>query len=336
MTDLVAVEAKTASAERPDASSPPPLVSVIVPACNAAWSIERTLASLTTQTLADFECVIVDDGSTDDTADRARASISGDPRFALVRQPNGGVAAARNRGLRLARGAYVANLDADDVWRPQFLARAVEALERAGAQATMAFARSIWIGPDDKALIATPEPLHRVDYRELLLRNPIGNGSAAVMRRDAVLACGGWDAELVRDHGQTEDWLLQLQLAAKGDVVVIDEPLVLYRISDSSASWNLERAGQGTLEVIRRAQASGPRLPRADYWAGRSIALLALMRRARQSGHRRLALRFVAHAYLRNPLWFREPELREPFVAAPRKAARVLSRVLRKSADATA
>ena len=303
---------------------------MIVPACNAAWSIERTLASLKAQTLADFECVIVDDGSTDDTADRARASIAGDPRFALVRQSNAGVAAARNRGLRLARAGYVANLDADDLWRPPFLARAVEALERAGEAATMAFARSIWIGPDDAALIATPEPLHRVDYRELLLRNPIGNGSAAVMRRDAVLECGGWDGDLVRDHGQTEDWLLQLQLAARGPVVVVDEPLVLYRISARSASWNLERAEQGTLEVIRRAQAFAPRLPRADYWAGRSLAMLALMRRARQSGHPRLALRFAAHAYLRNPLWFRQAELREPFVAAPRKVAGLLGRVLRK------
>lgn len=314
-----------------DAAGPAPVVTVIVPAYNAAASIERTLASVRDQTLADFECLIIDDGSADDTEERAAAWIAQDQRFTLIRQPNAGVAGARNRGLRQARGRYVANLDADDMWRPEFLERAVESLERAGPGATMAFARSVWIGSDDAVLSEPPPPLRRAGFRDLLIRNPIGNGSAALMRLEAVRAWGGWDGGLVRDFGQTEDWLLQLQLAAVGEVVVIDEPLVLYRISETSASWDLRRTGTGTLEVIRRARMLPPRLPQADYRAARSFAMLALLRRARRKGDRGLAWRFAAEAYLRNPAWFREPELREPFVAAPGKVARRLRRLWAKS-----
>jgi len=305
-----------------------PAVSIIIPAYNAAWSIGRTLASLRAQTLAEFECVIVDDGSTDETASLVEDCIAGDPRFRLIRQENAGVAAARNRGLREVGGRYVANLDADDMWRPQFLSRVVEGLECAGPAATLCFARSVWVGPDDALLGEIPEPLGQADYRDILIRNPIGNGSAALMRRDVVLACGGWDAGLVQDYGSTDDWQLQLQLAALGGVVVVDEPLVLYRISLGSASWDLERSARAVIEVIRRRQAASPRLPRTDYWTARSLAMLSLLRRARQSRQPRLMVWMAAQIYLCNPAWFGEPDLRRPIVTAPGKAARLLRRLL--------
>lgn len=317
---------------RPARASAAPAVSIIIPAYNAAWSIGRTLASLQAQTLAEFECVIVDDGSTDETASLVEGRIAGDPRFRLIRQENAGVAAARNRGLREVCGRYVANLDADDMWGPQFLSRVVEGLERAGPGATLCFARSVWVGPDDTVLGEIPEPLGQADYRDILIRNPIGNGSAALMRRDMVLACGGWDADLVQDYGPTDDWQLQLQLAALGAVVVVDEPLVFYRITPGSASWDLERSARAVVEVIRRRQAASPRLPRTDYWTARSLAMLALLRRARQSRQPRLMVWMAAQIYLCNPVWFGEPDLRRPIVTAPGKAARLLCRLLPKPA----
>ena len=305
-----------------------PIVSVIIPAYNAAWSIERTLKSVQAQSLADFEAFVIDDGSTDDTAARVVAAVGDDPRFRLIRQPNGGVSAARNRGLAEARGRYVANLDSDDTWRAEFLARAVSSLEQAGAGATMAFARSLWIGKDDTPLGAPPPPLARpVTYRELLLYNPIGNGSATLMRRDAVVACGGWDVSLVRDFGPTEDWLLQLQLAARGGVVVVEEPLIHYRITETSASAALERSARAALEVVRRLQGAQPRLSRLDYWRARSLAMLWLLRRAKRSNRPGLMIWLATNMYLRNPVWFIDRELREPLVSAARKAVRGLARL---------
>src|SRR5436190_1570422 len=99
-----------------------PQVSVIVPAFNAGRTISAALASVFAQTYRDFEVIVVDDGSTDDTA--ARIAEWGD-RVLYVRQPNGGPARARNTGIGRSRGRLVAFLDADDVWLPEKLERQV-------------------------------------------------------------------------------------------------------------------------------------------------------------------------------------------------------------------
>ena len=292
-----------------------PLVSVIVPAYNARAFVGRTLASLRAQTFTDFEVIVVDDGSTDGTAAVVAEAAAADPRIRLIRQANGGVANARNRALAEARGAYVANLDADDLWRPQFLERTLAALETAGEEAVFAFARTLWIDEHDRLLPQADMRLaRRIDYRELLTRNPVGNGSAVLMRAEAVREAGGYDADLVRDFGQTEDWQLLLKLSWRGRVVAVDEPLVLYRIVPQSASHALERSARGALEVIRRCRAEGPRLRRLDYWTARSLTLLWLGRRAARMGRWGLALRLAARAYLGNPLWFTLSELRGPLI----------------------
>lgn len=292
-----------------------PTVSVIIPAYNAAEYVARTLESLRAQTFADFEAIVVDDGSQDHTADIVREFAARDSRIRLIQQPNAGVATARNRALAEARGRYLANLDSDDMWRPTFLERTVAALESAGEDAVFAFAQTLWIDEHDRLLPQAPQaPPASVGYRELLIRNPVGNGSAMLMRTAAVREIGGYDADLVRDFGQTEDWQLLLQLSWRGRVVMVAEPLVLYRILPQSSSHAVERSARAALEVIRRCQANGPRLERRDYWTARSLTLLWLARRALRIGRARLALALAARAYLANPLWFTLPELRGPIV----------------------
>jgi glycosyltransferase involved in cell wall biosynthesis len=105
-----------------------PLVSVIVPLYDKASYVLRSLASVAAQTVEDFEVIVVDDGSTDGGGDVV-AGFS-DSRFRLIGQTNAGPGAARNRGLREARAPYVAFLDADDTWSPNFLSENVSILER--------------------------------------------------------------------------------------------------------------------------------------------------------------------------------------------------------------
>jgi len=105
-----------------------PRYSIIIPTYNRADSVEQTLNSCFTQSFTDFEIVIVDDGSSDNTL-TVLEQIS-DPRLVVVAQENAGPAAARNHGMRVARGEYIAFLDSDDIWYPDFLKQAEAALSR--------------------------------------------------------------------------------------------------------------------------------------------------------------------------------------------------------------
>src|SRR5262245_57856494 len=95
-----------------------PVVSVVVPAFNAGATLDQTLRSVRAQTYTHLEVIVVDDGSKDATAEIALAHAKSDARIRLVRQANGGVASARNAGIREARAALVAPIDADDLWAP--------------------------------------------------------------------------------------------------------------------------------------------------------------------------------------------------------------------------
>jgi hypothetical protein len=107
-------------------------VSVIVPLYNKAATIERTLASIQAQTLPDFEVIVIDDGSTDGSG--ALVANWPDARVRVIRQANAGPGRARNKGLAEARGRYVAFLDADDEWLPEFLSRGIASLENHGPE----------------------------------------------------------------------------------------------------------------------------------------------------------------------------------------------------------
>ncbi len=109
-----------------------PLVSVIVPVFNVAGQVGAAIASLRAQTLTDFEALVIDDGSTDGSGAVARRAIDADPRFRLIRQDNAGLSAARNAGLDLAFGAFVAFLDGDDCFVPQTLETLYRALVEQG------------------------------------------------------------------------------------------------------------------------------------------------------------------------------------------------------------
>jgi glycosyltransferase involved in cell wall biosynthesis len=103
-----------------------PLVSVIVPAYNAASTVQETLHSVLAQTIARIEVIVVDDGSTADTAAAVVEIAAHDPRVRLERQPRCGVAVARNRAIQCASGEFIAPVDADDLWHPTKLERQLE------------------------------------------------------------------------------------------------------------------------------------------------------------------------------------------------------------------
>lgn len=146
------------------------LVSVITPCYNGEKYIGHTIRSVLAQTYENWEMLIVDDGSRDRSADIVRGFT--DPRIHLIQQENAGSAAARNAGIRAAKGRFLALLDADDVWEPEFLQRQLEFMESRKAVCVCCAYRCI--DENGKEVHAPVIPKERITVKDMLVRNHIG------------------------------------------------------------------------------------------------------------------------------------------------------------------
>jgi glycosyltransferase involved in cell wall biosynthesis len=265
----------------------PLLVSVIIPAYNAEAFLRTTLASAQSQTWANLEIIIVDDGSTDATASIAEAAAQADRRVRVVRQEHSGVAAARNRGLAEARGDYVAPLDSDDVWHPQNLAHQMAALEAAGRDVALSYAWYVMI--DEHGNLSGTGPQNQLQRKREILSaqiqgNFIGNASSTVIRRERIEAVGRYDCTLrARDAEGCEDQKLYIALAECWDFVAVPRYLIAYRNHPMSMSRDSARMSRSHALVVSDLRSRRPDLP--SYWFGRGMArsheadLVAALRR---------------------------------------------------------
>jgi glycosyltransferase involved in cell wall biosynthesis len=223
------------------------LVTVVIPAFNAAETIDETLHSVRAQTYRCLEIIVVDDGSIDQTAEIVQQHIVRDQRIRLIKQENSGVAAARNRGISEAMGDYVAPIDADDLWQPEKIEKQMAALHHAGEAVGLVYTWSARIDASSRALGRAGNARHagRVAY-EIARTNFIGNGSAVLMRKAAVQEVGGYDPSLrARSAEGLEDWLLYFRIAARYQFAVVPEYLTGYRFLPTSMSANVPRMLKG-------------------------------------------------------------------------------------------
>lgn len=217
-------------------------VSVCIPTYNGAATIGETIASVLGQTWADFELIVVDDGSSDTTADIVR--LVSDPRLRYLRnERNLGPQGNWNRCLELARGHYIKLLPHDDVLRADCLQRQVAALD-ADADARLALsccAREV-IGPDGRVLTTRGYPGAAGDMtlpsdavRRACLRrgtNLLGEPGGVLFRRELATRVGPFDAT----HPYVIDLDYWFRLLAHGDVHYTEQPLVAFRVSRSQWS----------------------------------------------------------------------------------------------------
>jgi peptidoglycan/xylan/chitin deacetylase (PgdA/CDA1 family) len=248
----------------------PPAVSVIIPAHNAATTLAGTVASLQGQTWREWEAIIVENGSSDQTAAVAASCCAGDPRLRWCSRPTGGVSAARNAGLAQARHDWVLFLDADDWLRPSHLERLTAHL---AAHPELDAVHCGWarVDADQHVLWEELGPAEE-DLYPRLARTCAFAIHACVARRALIQEVGGFDPSLRTG----EDWDLWLRLARAGARFGhVPVALALYRARAGSASMNPRQLLADSLEVLRRAYGPDPRVahPVSRYAQGIDRAL---------------------------------------------------------------
>lgn len=238
-------------------------VSIVVPVYNAMRTIEATVVSALAQTYRNTEVIIVDDGSTDDSARFAEMQAARDPRVKVIRRDNSGVATARNVGIAAATGQWVAPLDADDIWHPEKIERQVRVATAARLPLSFIYTWSRRIDIDGIALMDLGRPQFRGDVLgPLIASNFMRNSSVPLIRRDALEAVGGYDADLKAAGAQgAEDLSIYLKLAEHGPVDLEPSFMVGYRYFSGTMSRDGGRMRRSIDLVLEQLCQRRPGIP---------------------------------------------------------------------------
>lgn len=243
-------------------------VTVVIPTYNAPVFLVDALRSVMRQTFRDFTCVVVDDGSTDDTVDRVKQIIASDTRFSIVTQQNAGPSAARNRGAEVSHSEFLAFLDCDDLWHERFLEVLVSAIgngpaahcvtqgiDSGGAECDglAEWSRSRRRAVTNSKVIVTPvsEP---TTFQDMVTAICIASPGAAIVRRSCFESMGRFDPSR-RIH---EDWDFWIRLSRVGPFRFVDETLFFYRrhTSNRHLDWGWEERREG--DRLRRLVIAAP------------------------------------------------------------------------------
>jgi glycosyltransferase involved in cell wall biosynthesis len=270
------------------------LVSVIIPSYNSAAYLRLALQSVLRQSYTSLQAIVVDDGSTD--ASQQVIHQLADPRLLYVHQNNRGVAAARNTGIRLAQGEYLAFLDADDEWDPAFLDECVSVIRRKGRAISGAYTSYVYV---DDAGSVLPQPGAPVvpgrDLYAQLVRENILLIHSVVLRSDVARAVGGFDVMLPAQ----EDWDFWLRVTRRHILQGLPHALARYRVRPNSRSFDACKMHESRMRVVakhfgplRDHGVGCPRAKREAYAYGYRAAALDMIR----DGHRDDAWRLLASA----------------------------------------
>lgn len=233
-----------------------PTISVIIPAYNVASYIAETLDSVVAQTYADYEAIVVNDGSTDDTEQAIAPYLENfGGKLIYIRQENRGLAGARNTGMRQARGRYIALLDGDDIWLPDYLTTSLALLE-ADPAIDVLYPNAIFDGSPNfsgrlfQDIFPTSEP---VTFEKVLNRECYVFGQA-LFKRELLERVGEYD-EALRAAEDFDLWLRMLHAGCR--FAFTREPLIKYRWRSDSLSNTSEKL-LTNLEAVYRKWLSNP------------------------------------------------------------------------------
>jgi glycosyltransferase involved in cell wall biosynthesis len=275
------------------------VISVIIPAYNVTGFLRKAVDSALAQTFRDIEVIVVDDGSTDGSADTL--SNLDDPRLHVIREVHGGSAAARNAGLRLATGELVAFLDADDHWAPQNLERQ-SAFLYSHPDVDMTFGHSLVVDQEGRSLgFKSSSWAGPITLSHLLRTNEIGNGSCLLLRREALDRSGWFDPKL--EAGVDIDVWMRVASLRPGNTVAIPEVLTFYRRRPGQVSGDWRRMEAGYLQVLERLRPVATLVVQREENRNRAGRYRYYARLAREAGETGTAARLMATAFCWSPVW---------------------------------
>lgn len=245
----------------PSSKQAAPTVSAVIPSYNYGAFVAKAIDSVLKQTYRYVECIVVDDGSTDNT--REVVAKYGD-RVRYVYQKNAGLPEARNTGVRAATGEYVAFLDADDEWEPNFVEIALEYFDKLPKEYGLVASRAIQVDLDSKPLglkRLTPEIDEEVSLTDLIFRTRFFP-TAVVARKSAVVEAGYFDPNYV-----SEDRDMWIRIAERHRVFIHRERLVLIRKHPTNMSKNASSMKEKIKRTIRKSYRAYPQLRgRVFFW----------------------------------------------------------------------
>lgn len=243
-------------------------VSVVMPAYNAAATLQASMDSVFAQTHADLELLVIDDCSNDGTWEIIQAAAAREPCVVPIRMAhNGGVAAARNAGIEAATGTHIAFLDSDDRWQPDKLALQLAHMHETGAQISYTSYRRFDESGRDLSIVRPPA---EVDYADMLKSNRIGNLTGLYDR-----ALGDVRFERV-GHEDYVFWLQLVRRAGTARRVPTPEPLADYLVRTGSLSADKRKAARWQWNIYRDIEGLDP-IRAAWYFA--HYAANAVMKR---------------------------------------------------------
>lgn len=257
---------------------PRPSVSVIIPARNAARTLAATLESVSRQTVQDWEALVIDDGSTDGTAELARHAAQQDSRIQLLRSFGRGVSAARNLGISMARARVIAFLDADDLWLPDKLAIHLAHL-RAHPDVGLSFDRVRFLTPEGEPTRASSSArAGSPTLADLLSENPACTASTLVVRRIVLEAVGDFDEQM--RFAEDLELMVRVSCLSTWRVECVPVELTHYRTSRQGAPSDLEAMHRGWETLMAKVRVYAPDLVEAHYRQAQALHLRHLARRA--------------------------------------------------------
>ena len=300
----------------PMANSSGANVSVIIPIFNAEKHLAQTIQCVLDQTYADFELLLIDDGSTDTSA-QICSSFS-DPRIRYFRQENAGVSAARNLGLENTYGEFIGFLDSDDLWHPEKIAHHVVHFEK-NPKIGVSYSGCHFINAQGGRLNTSFMPkITNVSAADVYCRNPISGGSSAFFRREIFdeivepksgdgateyfdLRASAPGVSLAEDH---QCWL-RMALKSRYKFEGISKHLTYYRIHDAGLSANVGKMHQGWIAIDKYVSEVAPKLHKSHSALANAYQMRYFARRLVAQGNAPEALKFmgksVTHSLL--PFW---------------------------------